>query len=102
MFQVNKMKQIALVALVCITVGAACDSPSEVTGGPTAPPSTGDAEGVARAFLDGWIKSDYASMYALLSPKSLIISREAFTETYKQVDEILRTGADGKNYELLS
>lgn len=70
--------------------------------GPTAPPTLGDAETVARAFLDGWVKGDFEAMYGLLSPRSLITPREAFTELYRQAETTMRLAEqDAKGYEIL-
>ncbi len=93
-----------LLALTSILVLTACTtfsaSGSNQTG-PTAPPSVGDAEGVAKSFLDAWVSNDYATMYGLLSPKSLLISQEGFSKTYSQLEQILKPGDKGKSYELM-
>jgi hypothetical protein len=70
------------VLLLILTACAAAPSAAN-SGGPTAPPTTGDAESVARSFLDAWVAGHYEAMYGLLSPRSLVTSREAFTQAYR-------------------
>ncbi len=96
-----RIKQLTLAVLACVLLISACDSPAVNQAGPTALPSAGDAEDVARSFLDAWVKNDYAKMYAVLSPNSQVISPEAFAEVYKQVDDKLKLTENGKSYEIL-
>ncbi|MCC7207385.1 MAG: hypothetical protein IT323_08770 [Anaerolineae bacterium] len=93
-----------LASLLILALLASCASaPAAQPGGPTAPPNLGDAESVARAFLDGWVSGDYGSMYALITPRSQITSREAFQEAYRAAEETLRLAEDSpKDYEILS
>ena len=52
-----RFKLIVLLALACLAVASACDTPADPNQpGPTAAPTTTDAENVARSFLDGWVK----------------------------------------------
>ncbi len=98
-----RLRQIALLALACAALVAACDTPGAGSqAGPTAPPSTADAENVAKTFLDAWNKNDYATMYGLISPRGQLISPEAFKEAYTKVDQILKPSENGKSYELLA
>jgi penicillin-binding protein 2 len=98
-----RFKQIVLLALACVAIVSACDTPADPNQpGPTAAPTTADAEIVARSFLDGWVKNDYAGMYSLISPKSLLISQEDFTKVYENAEQIIRPGDQGKSYELLN
>lgn len=88
----------ALVLAACADSGFGADPG---TGGPTVAVQAGSASDVARAFLDAWTKGDYNGMYALISPKSQLISAPAFVETYAQVDLKLGTPADqGKRYSI--
>ena len=98
-----RIKRVLLLALICTALVAACDTPGAPTPiGPTAPPTTADAETAAQSFLDAWAKADYAAMYGWLSPKSLQISQEDFTKVYVQTDDTLRlVDSGGKGYELL-
>ncbi len=98
-----RIKRVLLLALICTALVAACDTPGAPTPiGPTAPPTTADAETAAQSFLDAWIKNDYAAMYGLLSPKSAQTSQEDFTKVYVQTDDTLRlVDSGGKSYEVL-
>ncbi len=82
---------------------AACSTPDlAVPNAPTVPPSLGDAVNTARSFLDAWVKNDYNTMYGLLSPRSLVTSREAFTAVYEQAEQTLNLfGENAKRYTIL-
>lgn len=93
--------------LLCIALSvlvlAACNTaPSATQAGPTALPSAADVEAVARSFLNGWVNGNYAAMYAVLSPKSLIIDPVTFANTYKAVQDTLKISANGMSYVIHS
>ncbi|MEP7284139.1 MAG: penicillin-binding transpeptidase domain-containing protein, partial [Chloroflexota bacterium] len=92
----------ALLALICVTMLAACDSASDNPNqaGPTAPANTNDAEKTAETFLTGWVNNDYPAMYALLSPKSLLMNLDSFSKIYKAVELTLRVKDKGKSFEI--
>src|SRR4051812_7763820 len=96
----SRFKILAL--LIVFIVLVACDSAQPAAQNePTVPPSVGDAEGVAEQFLTGWVNADYGAMYALLSPKALLMSPNDFAAIYTGVDEKLRTLDKGKSFEIL-
>lgn len=98
-----KYRATALSVSVVLLLAACTDNPTFNQAGPTLPPSTGDAETTARQFLDGWTAGDYDGMYRLLSPVSLVISKEAFTAAYKQAEQAMNLpDRDNKSYELLT
>ena len=103
----NKVYLLVLLLLV------ACSSQTPaITTSPTAdlprlsPPAVSvthapDARTAAQAYLDGWKRGDYASMYAMLAPDSQkAITAEAFTQRYQSVS----TGAalKGVDYQITS
>ncbi len=104
LFFERKARFVVLIFLSFSLILAACtETPAALPNAqaPTPPTSLEDAIAVARSFLDSWLKNDYAAMYGLLSPRSLLISREVFTETYQQVEQVLKlTEKDGKSYKL--
>src|SRR6266576_540265 len=101
----SRFTRLTLVLLAFALIFAACDAEDTASqAGPTAPPTTNDAESTARAFLDGWVANDYQSMYALLSAKAQLIpltskdaNVESFTKTYQDVNRILQIGEDEKD-----
>src|SRR5689334_24763351 len=101
----NRYTRLVLALLAFGLVFAACEpDTSESQAGPTAPPTTGDAETTARAFLDGWIANDYQTMYSFLSAKAQLIpldskdsSVQSFTKIYKDINQTLQIGEDEKN-----
>src|SRR5450432_228683 len=99
-----RMNRFVLLVLISALVLVACDSSADpnVQNGPTAPPTANDAEGVARAFLDGWVNGNYGAMYALLSPKSLSIDPDSFAKTYKDTEATLKLADNGKSYQIHS
>ncbi len=99
-----RFKLVVLLALVCAAIVSACDTPNAASqGGPTVPPtSPADAANVARSFLDAWVKNDYATMYSLLSPKSLLTSQDEFTKAYEDAEQIIKPSDNGKSYKLLT
>src|ERR1041384_4725256 len=109
----NRYTRLVVALLAFGLVFAACEpDESESQAGPTAPPTTTDAETTARTFLDGWVANDYQTMYSLLSAKAQLIpldskdsSIHSFTKIYKDVNEILQIGEDQKDrksYEIHS
>lgn len=91
-------KLLAALLLVALTVGCqALPAALSATAAPDTPPATlaptaaftptpiGPSPATTAAlFLDHWMKADYASMYALLSPASqAAVSAEAFTARYQ-------------------
>ncbi len=96
-----RMNRFVLLALVAALLLVACDSSAEPTpAGPGAPATANDAEGVARAFLDGWVNGNYGAMYAVLSAKSLTIDPDSFAKTYKDAEATLKLAENGKSYVL--
>ncbi len=50
-----------------------------------APPVTGDATGIARAFLQAWEAQDYLGMYSLLAPQSqALVDSQSFVTRYTE------------------
>jgi cell division protein FtsI/penicillin-binding protein 2 len=97
------IKRIMLLAMVCLFVVAACDSPGAANqSGPTAQPNLADADTAARTFLDAWVKNDYQAMYRLLSPKSQLMSLKDFTDLYQKVETTLRPGEGTKSHAILA
>src|SRR5258706_9654011 len=93
---------LTLLALCFISLLTACDTAGDAGPlGPTAPPSDGDAVNVAQSFLDSWVRNDYPTMYALLSPRSLTIDPDGFAKIYKDVEQKLKLNETGKSYEIL-
>src|SRR5260221_10432967 len=96
-----RLKRIALLALIC-ALTAACDASSTEgsQAGPTAPPSTADAEAVATSFLNGWVNKDFDSMYRLLSAHALVIDKTSFTHAYTDVEQLLKLSEKRKYFEI--
>ena len=92
-----------LLTAIALIVTACADSPAAQPGAPTPPPSIADAEGVARDFLNAWVAGDFDAMYGLITPRSQIISREAFSAAYQAAEETLRLAENApRAFEILS
>lgn len=92
-----------LQSVVAFLLVAACSAVDlAAPDAPTVPPTLGDAVNTARTFLDAWTKGDFNTMYGLLSPRSLVISREAFTAAYQQAEQTLNLfGENAKRFRIL-
>jgi penicillin-binding protein 2 len=100
----NKHFKKSRLLLLILAVATACglEVGPNLAGGPTPAPGAGDAEGVAREFLEAWRNSQYDVMYGLISPRSQITSREVFTQAYTQAEETMKlSDSEPKRYTLL-
>lgn len=96
--------RVILFILIAVLIAACSEGgPASQPNVPTSPPDLGDAEGIARTFLDGWVKDDYNAMYAVISPRSLVTPRETFTSAYQSAEQVLSLiGENPKRYEILT
>ncbi len=91
-----------LLSILLVALLAACGAGPAAPNAPTVPPSLGDAESVARKFLDHWVEGDFDSMYSLLSPRSLVTSREAFKAAYQGAEQTLNLAEETpRAYEIV-
>jgi len=92
--------RIAVIGAIAITLLLGACSLFGGEGAPTAPFGTdaspqptldlGQPDGVAQAFLDAWLASNYEGMYSLLSPNSQAeYSLDEFTRTYTETAQVM-------------
>src|SRR5258708_32126582 len=81
--------------LLSLVILPACDSqPNPAQPGPTAPPTTADAEKVAETFLTGWTQNDYEkTMYPQLSARAKAIDPKTFASVYTDLDSVIKPSA---------
>ncbi len=86
-----KAKRFMLSTLIGLVILTACADNNTLAGQglPTSPPALSDACDVADRFLKAWEANDYATMYGLLSAKSLQSSQTQFAAAYQQADKTM-------------